>query len=154
MAAKKKAAKAGTGAIAAAQVARENPYVRRLFEDAELREELRSAFDSARKAYGRIDGKTPAKAFEDKKVQRDLKRAADSLKGAADTLRESPKRKHGFRRMVLIAFVGACLALALSEDLRKKALDSLFGAEEEFEYTGSTTQASSPAPDGAQTANA
>jgi hypothetical protein len=35
--------------------------------------------------------------------------------------------------------VGAGLALALSEDLRKKALDALFGAEEEFEYTASTT---------------
>ena len=31
------------------------------------------------------------------------------------------------------------LALALSEGLRKKVLDALFGAEEEFEYTASTT---------------
>jgi hypothetical protein len=32
----------------------------------------------------------------------------------------------------------------VSEGLRKKVLDSLFGAEEEFEYS-STTTASSPA---------
>ena len=31
------------------------------------------------------------------------------------------------------------MALALSEGLRKKVLDALFGAEEEFEYTASTT---------------
>jgi hypothetical protein len=35
------------------------------------------------------------------------------------------------------------VALAVSEPLRKKVLDALFGAEEEFEYT-STTTASTP----------
>ena len=38
-----------------------------------------------------------------------------------------------------MALIGAGLALALSEGMRKKALDALFGAEEEFEYTASTT---------------
>ena len=33
----------------------------------------------------------------------------------------------------------AGLALGLSEGLRNKVLDALFGAEEEFEYTSSTT---------------
>ena len=41
--------------------------------------------------------------------------------------------------MLVVALVGAGLALALSEGLRKKALDALFGAEEEFEYTATTT---------------
>ena len=39
---------------------------------------------------------------------------------------------------MLLGIVGAALALALSEDLRKKVLDALFGAEEEFEYTSTT----------------
>lgn len=154
MAAKKKAARGAAGAIAAGQALRDNPYVQRLVEDDDLRDELRAAFESARKAYGRIDSKGPAKALEDKKVQRDLKQAADSLKSAADALREPKKRKGGFGRLVLIALVGAGLALALSEDLRKKALDALFGAEEEYEYTATTTPAPTPAPDGAETANA
>jgi hypothetical protein len=154
MAAKKKAAKGAAGAIAAGQALRDNPYVQRLVEDDDLREELRAAFDSARKAYGRIDNKGPAKALEDKKVQRDLKQAAESLKSAADALREPKKRKRGFGRLILIALVGAGLALALSEDLRKKALDALFGAEEEYEYTATTTPAAAPAPDGAETAHA
>jgi len=151
MAAKKRAAKGAAGAIAAAEAARENPYVRRLMEDDDLREELRAAFDSARKAYGRIDGKGPAKAFEDKKVQRDLKQAAESLKSAADSLRESPKRKGGFGRLLMLGIVGAALALALSEDLRKKVLDALFGAEEEYEYGSTTTPSPAAAP---ETANA
>jgi hypothetical protein len=145
MAAKKKAVKAGAGAYAAGQAVRSNPYVQRLIEDEELRENLRNAFTSAKKAYGRINGKGPAKAFEDKKVQRELKDAASSLKDAAESLR-GKKRKSRKGRLLLLAIVGAGLAFALSEGLRKKALDALFGAEEEFEYTASTTPEPSTSP--------
>jgi hypothetical protein len=153
MAAKKKAAKAGAGAYAAGQAVRSNQYVQRFIEDEELRENLRSAFTSAKKAYGRINGKGPAKAFDDKKVQRELKDAASSLKDAADSLRGGKKRKGRKRRLLLVGIVGAGLALAFSEGLRKKALDALFGAEEEFEYTASTTPepSSSPPPVGSTT---
>jgi adenylosuccinate synthase len=139
MAAKKKAAKAGAGAYAAGKAVRSNEYVQRFIEDEELRENVRNAFTSAKKAYGRINGKGPVKALDDKKVQRELKEAASSLKDAADSLRGGKKRKRRKGRLLMVAFVGAGLALALSEDLRKKALDALFGAEEEFEYTASTT---------------
>ena len=141
MAAKNKAAKAGAGAFAAGKAVRSNPYVQRVIDDPELRENLRSAFDSARKAYTRMsNGKGPVKAVtEDKKVQRELKEAANSLKDAADSLRGQKKKKRGKGRLLLVAIVGAGLALALSEGLRKKVLDTLFGAEEEFEYTASTT---------------
>jgi hypothetical protein len=151
MAAKKRAAKGAAGAIAAAEAARDNPYVQRLLDDEDLREELRAAFESARKAYGRIDSKGAAKAFEDKKVQRDLKQAAESLKSAADSLREPPKRKGGLGKLLFLGIVGAVLALAFSEDLRKKVLDGLFGAEEEYEYTSTTTPSETAAP---ETANA
>jgi hypothetical protein len=153
MAAKKKAAKAGAGAYAAGKAVRSNQYVQRFIEDEELRDNLRNAFVSAKKAYGRINGKGPAKAFDDKKVQRELKDAASSLKDAADSLRGGKKRKGRKRRLLLVGIVGAGLALALSEGLRKKALDALFGAEEEFEYTASTTPepSSSPPPVGSTT---
>src|SRR3954454_19380626 len=141
---KKQAAKAGAGAIGAAQAARNNPYVQRVIEDDELRENLRTAFDSAKKAYGRMsNGKGPAKAIlDDKKTQKELKEAAASLRDAADSLRGAKKKRKRRRgRLLLLLFVGAVLALALSEDLRKKVLDALFGAEEEFEYTSTTTPA-------------
>jgi hypothetical protein len=143
MAAKKKAAKAGAGAYAAGKAVRSNQYVQRFIEDEELRENVRNAFVSAKKAYGRINGKGPVKALDDKKVQRELKDAAGSLKDAADSLRGGKKKKRRKGRLLMVALVGAGLALALSEDLRKKALDALFGAEEEFEYTASTTPDSS-----------
>jgi hypothetical protein len=139
MAAKKKAAKAGAGAYAAGKAVRSNEYVQRLMEDQELRDNLRNAFVSAKKAYGRVNGKSPAKALDDKKAQRELKDAAASFKEAADSLRGQKKRKRRKGRLLFVALVGGGLALALSEGLRKKVLDALFGAEEEFEYSASTT---------------
>jgi hypothetical protein len=145
MAAKKKAAKAGAGAYAAGKAVRSNQYVQRLMEDEELRENLRSAFTSAKKAYSRVNGKGPAKALDDKKTQRELKEAATSLKEATDALRGVKKRKRSKTRWLLFAIIGAGAALALSEGLRKKVLDAVFGAEEEFEYTATTTPDSSSA---------
>jgi hypothetical protein len=143
MAAKKKAAKAGAGAVAAGKAVRSNDYVQRLVEDEDLRDNLRTAFQSARKAYSRMaNGKGPVKALtEDKKTQKELREAASSLREAADSLRGAKKkrRRGRFGKLVVVTLVGGGLALALSEDLRKKVLDALFGAEEEFEYTASTT---------------
>ena len=81
---KKKAAKASAGAVAAGKAAANNPYVQRLANDEQLRDNLRAAYESARKAYERIaNGKGPAKAlFDDRKTQRELKDAASSLRDA------------------------------------------------------------------------
>ena len=124
------------------ETARENPYVQRLIEDDDLRDSLRDAFDAARGAYGRATGnnKGAVKAVtSDKKVQKDLRDAAENLREAADRLRAPQKKKSKFGRLLLIAIVGAVVALALSEDARKTVLDTLFGAEEEFEYTSTTS---------------
>ena len=75
----------------------------------------------------------------DKKVQRDLRSAAENLRDASEQLRAPKKRKSRFGRLVLLALVGAAIALVLSEDARKTVLDALFGAEEEFEYTSTTS---------------
>ena len=71
----------------AAENAASNPYIRKLIEDAELRDNIRGAFDSARSALGRMNnGKAPSKALlDDKKVHKDLRNAAESLR-AADRL--------------------------------------------------------------------
>lgn len=122
--------------------ARENPYVQRLIEDQELRDSLRKAFDAARGAYDRAtgNGKSPVKAVtSDRKVQKDLRAAAESLRDASEQLRAPKKRKSRLGRLVLLALIGAGLAMILSEDARKTVLDALFGAEEEFEYTSTTS---------------
>ena len=124
------------------ETARENPYVQRLIEDDELRDSLRDAFEAAKGAYGRAtgNGKGPVKAVaSDKKVQKDLREAAESLREASERLRKPPKRKRGIGRFLLLGLVAGAIALVLSEGARKTVLDTLFGAEEEFEYTSSTS---------------
>jgi uncharacterized protein (UPF0147 family) len=146
----KRARESARKAGEAASSLRSNPYIQRLIEDEDLRANIRDAFESARDAYSRIaNGKGPAKALmDDKKVQRDLRKAAESMREASDQLRGKRKRrKLTFGRLVLLALIGAGLALLLSEELRKAVLDRLFGAEEEFEYTSTT----SPAPETAST---
>jgi hypothetical protein len=127
----------------AAQQAGSNPYVRRFIEDEELRESVRDAFDAARHAYQRMsNGKGPVKALtDDKKVQRDLRTAAENLKEASQRFQGKRKKRHPFRKLLLISIVAAVLAIALNEGLRKAVLDRLFGAEEEFEYTSQTSAA-------------
>jgi hypothetical protein len=124
------------------ETARENPYVQRLIEDDELRDSLRDAFEAAKGAYARAtgNGKGAVKAVtSDKKVQKDLREAAESLREASDRLRKPPKRKKGIGRFLLIGIVAGAIALVLSEGARKAVLDTLFGAEEEFEYTSTTS---------------
>ena len=152
MAAKKRAAKAGAGAVAAGKSVRNNVYVQRLIEDEDLRQNLRTAFESARTAIDRMSGKGPGKALmDDKKTRRELQTTATALREAADALRGAKTKRKRRRRggLLLVALAGAGLALALNEDLRNKALDLLFGAEEEFEYTA-TTSGDSGAPSGAE----
>jgi len=140
MAAKKKAAKAGAAAVAV----KRSPYVQRIAEDEDLRQNLVQAYESARAAVGRLqNGKSPTKQiFDDKKLQRDIRSAAESFRDASVALREAPKKQKkglGLGKLLLLAVIGAAVALVVSEDLRKKVLDALFGAEEEFEYTSSTS---------------
>ena len=144
MAAKKKAAKAQKAAVRA----RYNPYVQRVVDDEDLRQNIVQAYESSRDAFTRLsNGKSPSKQiFDDKKLQKNLREAAESFRDASVALREAPKKQRSgrFGRIQLIGLVGGGLALALSEGLRKKVLDALFGAEEEFEYTSTTTSTPSP----------
>jgi len=144
--AKKNKAAAAAGAVTAA---RSNPYVQRVIEDDDLRDNVRVAFEAARDAYERLsNGKTASKVItDDKKFHKDLQTAAEALKDAGSSLREGPKKKKrrgGIGRKLLFLTVAGGLALALSSDLRSKLLDALFGAEEEFDYTSTTAPSSAP----------
>jgi hypothetical protein len=128
-------------ARSAASTVGSNEYVRRLIEDEDLRDSIRDAYDASRTAYGRIQKqKHPAKAvMDDKRTQRELREAAQSLRDASDRLR-GRKEKSGstLGKLLVIAIVGAIAAVVVSEDIRKAVLDRLFGAEEEFEYTSTS----------------
>jgi hypothetical protein len=125
----------------AARAATSNPYLRRLIEDEELRENIRVAFEAAKNAYQRVsNGRGPANTVvDDKKFHRDLRTAAESLRDASEQIRGKRRRRGGIGRWVLLAIIAAGLVLVLSEEARNAVLDKLFGAEEEFEYTSTTT---------------
>jgi hypothetical protein len=145
--------KAGAAAAAAASAGK-NPYLQRIVQDADLRDNMVVAVDAARNAYSRLNnGKTPTKAIlDDKKLHKDLKRSADALREATNALREAPKsskpkRTGGLGKLLLMAILGGAVALAVSESMRNKVLDALFGAEEEFDYTSNTAPATPGAPE-------
>ncbi len=148
MAAKDSLSKAGE----AARAAQSSRYIQRLVEDEELRSNLLSAYAAARSAYGRMSNGKPATQalFQDRKLQRELTEAANALRQASNSLREPAKparRRGGIGRTLVVLAIGSVLAVALSENLRTKVLDMLFGAEEEFDYT-TTTAPETPAPAG------
>jgi len=143
--------KAGAAA-AAAYSAGKNPYLQRVMQDADLRDNMVVAVDAARNAFARLNnGKTPTKAIlDDKKLHKEMKRSADALRDASSALRAAPKkkkRKGGFGKLLLVAILGGAVALAVSEGMRNKVLDALFGAEEEFDYTSNTAPATPDTPD-------
>jgi hypothetical protein len=133
-----------------AHIAKSNPYIQRLIDDAQLRDNVQRAIESSKSAYGRLsNGKTPAKALlEDKRLQKDLSDAIEALRDATLALTEAPRRQarkgRRFGRKIAVLGLGAGLALAGSEKLRSKVLDTLFGKEEEFEYTPPAGDASTP----------
>ncbi|HXF32743.1 MAG TPA: hypothetical protein VN522_14610 [Solirubrobacterales bacterium] len=123
------------------EAARENPYVQRLIEDDDLRDNLKDAYSSAKKAYSRAtgNGKGTVKAVtSDKKVQKEMRQAAEALQEARERL-QKPKKKHRLGKLIMLAIIGGVVALVVSEGARKAVLDALFGAEEEFEYTSTTS---------------
>ena len=122
-------------------ITKANPYVQRLLEDADLRDNITTAIDSSKSAYTRLlSSKAPQKAvLEDKKLHKDVSSAADAVRDVATALGDAPKRSKPKKRRrgrgLMLLLIGATVALVASESLRSKVLDSLFGAEEEFEYT-------------------
>ena len=141
MASKSKKAKAVLSATDVAKLAKSNPYLQRLIEDAKLRDNVQKAVGSSKSAYGRLsNGKTPPRALlEDKKLQNDLREALGALRDASLALSEAPKKRvrKGRRlgRKMVVLGLGGGLALVGSEKLRSKVLDTLFGKEEEFQYS-------------------
>jgi hypothetical protein len=126
-----------------------SPYVQRFMEDEDTRENVRVALDNVRSAYTRLlDGKSPPKVvMDDKRFQKEVRQAAASLRDATTALREGPqpsRRGGGLGKLLLLAIVGAVLAVALNEGVRNKVLDLLFGKEEEFDYSATTPAATTP----------
>jgi len=132
---------------------RKNPYVRRLVEDEDLRASIIGALVAAKSAYGRIQASNSSAVeavTSDRKVKRELSEAVDSLREASARIQSPPKKKrHPIRNLIGISLLTGGLVLVFSESARKTVLDAVFGAEEEFVYTSTTSVP--PAESAAQT---
>jgi hypothetical protein len=122
--------------------AKDNQYVRRLIEDEELRGSLIAAALAGRKAFQRVQSNRASaveSVTQDKRVKKELQSAADSLRDAAERIKGPKKKRHPFRKLLLVGVITGGLVLVFSESARKSLLDAVFGAEEEFVYTSTTS---------------
>jgi hypothetical protein len=115
-------------------------YLKRLADDADLRDSLGRAIETSRSAYGQLASKRKrAKLLENEKFQKEVQESLDAFRnaavGLAETSRKPVKKARRRGRKLMILVLGGGLALVGSEGLRSKVLDKLFGAEEEFEYS-------------------
>ena len=118
------------------------PYVERAVGDAELRDNVRAAFQAAREVYDELMGNrsmttVATKVATDKDIQDKLREAVDELRQAAD--RVQGKREHSGRNTTLLV-VGISLGLLFNPitgpATRKWLADLVFG-KDDFTYEGS-----------------
>lgn len=149
MAAKQRVQQEALHGAALVEAVRENPYVQRLLNDEELRASLQEALESGKSAYERASKKGrrggAKKLVQDQKLHDELRAAYDAAKSVQSALVDAPKdptaakrKGKGRGRLVLLAIVGAGLAVVVSSGLRDKVLDLLFGPEETFDYVPTT----------------
>lgn len=106
------------------------PLVSRVAGDEELRAQARSALDSARTIYSKVQSDGPRKAAGSREVVDEIVKAAGQLRDAAERLTAAPAkaRKRGAKMRKLV--LGAAVAAAAVFGLRK----ALSRDDDEFDY--------------------
>jgi len=105
------------------------PYVERLLQNAYVQDNLLDAVENLREAYERAQ-KRRVEPARDEKIRRQLRQSVLSLQKAGEALRsgrQKPKKCRA-KRMLILASLGAAgvaAALAASEELRSKLVDSV-----------------------------
>ena len=100
--------------------ARYNPYVQRLIEDEDLRENIVQAYESGRDAYARLQQRQVARRSRSsttRSSRRTSRRPRSRSATPASRCARRPKKQRkggGFGRLLLLGIVGAGVALAVS----------------------------------------
>jgi hypothetical protein len=125
------------------RVADVKPYVQRAIQDEELRDNLRSAFATARDVYDELIGGrgvtgVASKVASDKDIQDQLRSAIEDLRSAADRIQG--KDEHTGRNVSLL-LAGIALGILFNPltgpETRRWLKDRIFGEDEEFGYGSS-----------------
>ena len=121
------------------------PYVKRAIQDEELRENLRSAFSTARDVYDELIGNrgvtgVATKVASDKDIQDQLRSAIQDLRDAADRVQGQQAHKGRNSSLLLVGIVIGILFNPLTgPETRRWLKDKVFGEDEEFGYGGSSS---------------
>jgi hypothetical protein len=127
------------------KVADVKPYVKRALQDEELRDNLRSAFDTARDVYDELIGKrgvtgVATKVASDKEIQDQLRSAIDDLRSAANRIQGNEGHKSRNSTLLLAGIaLGILFNPMTGPETRRWLKDKVFGEEEEFGYGGGSS---------------
>ena len=117
------------------------PYFERALHDAELRDNVRSAYDSARAIYDELIGNrgvtgVAKRVATDRDIQDELRSAIADLRSAADRVRGKEERK-GHSGLLFVGLVLAVLFNPLTgPQIRKWISERIFGETDGFTYQG------------------
>ena len=122
------------------RVADAKPYVKRAIQDEELRDSLRSAFDTARDVYDELIGgrgvtAVAGRVATDKDIQDQLRSAIQDLRDAADRIQGKDEHK-GRNTSLLLAGIalGILFNPMTGPETRRWLKDKIFGEDEECGY--------------------
>ena len=122
------------------RVADVKPYVKRAIQDEELRDNLRSAFATARDVYDELIGGRgvsglAGKVASDKDIQDQLRSAIEDLRTAANRIQGREEHK-GRNSTLLLAGItlGILFNPMTGPETRRWLKDKIFGEDEEFGY--------------------
>jgi hypothetical protein len=121
------------------------PYVERLARDEDLHDNVKRAYESARRIYDELLGDRGTtgmalKVARDKDMQKELRKAVEELREAGR--RVQGQESHTGRNATLLLAgiaIGVLFNPATGPDTRKWLKDKLFGPEQPFESYDSQT---------------
>ena len=130
------------------RVADVKPYVQRAIQDEELRENVRSAFSTARDVYDELMGGrgvtgVASKVASDTEIQDQLRSAIEDLRSAANRIQGKEEHK-GRNTSLLLAGIalGILFNPMTGPETRRWLKDKIFGEDEEFGYGSSSGNSS------------
>jgi hypothetical protein len=117
------------------------PYFERALQDAELRDNVRNAYESARSIYDELIGNrgvagAAKRVATDKDMQDELRSAVADLRAAADRVRGKRERKSHSGLLIIGLVLAAVFNPFTGPQIRKWISDRVFGETDGFTYQG------------------
>jgi len=124
------------------------PYVERALRDAELRQNLRGAYESVRSLYDELVGQrgvtgVATRVAKDKDIQDELRNAITELRSAASRVQGKAERKSRSGLLFVVAAAAALFNPVTGPKTRKWISDRFFGGDDDFTYRGGNGSGSS-----------